>query len=40
MNGRDISGAEMDMFRLTNVIAERIVFVSRGIAVLPTEALK
>ena len=34
MNGRAIPGAEMNTFRLTNVIPERIIFVSRGITVL------
>jgi len=33
MNGRVIPGAEMNTFRLTNVIPERIIFVSRGITV-------
>jgi len=35
MNGRAIPGAEMNTFRLTNVFPERIIFVSRGITVLP-----
>ena len=34
MNGRAIPGAEMNTFRLTNVIPERIIFVSRGITVV------
>jgi len=34
MNGRAIPGAEMNTFRLTNVIPERIIFVSRGITVI------
>ena len=34
MNGRAIPGAEMDTFRLTNVILERITFLSRVIIVL------
>jgi len=33
MNGRVIPGAEMSTFRLTNVIPERIIFVSQGITV-------
>jgi len=33
MNGRAIPGAEMNTFRLTNVITERIIFVSRSITV-------
>ena len=33
MNGRAIAGAEMNTFRLTNVIPERIIFASRGITV-------
>jgi len=33
MNGQAILGAEMKTFRLTNVILERIIFVSRGITV-------
>ena len=33
MNGRAIPGAEMNTFRLTNVIPERIFFVSQGITV-------
>jgi len=33
MNGRAIPGAEMNMFRLMNVIPEQIIFVSRGITV-------
>jgi len=35
MNGRAIPGAEMNTFRLTNVIPERIIFVCRGITVVP-----
>jgi len=34
MTGRAIPGAEMNTFRLTNVIPEPINFVSRGISVL------
>jgi len=33
MNGRATPGAEMNTSRLTNVIPERIIFVSRGITV-------
>ena len=33
MKGRVIPGAEMNTFRLTNVIPERIIFFSRGISV-------
>jgi len=33
MNGRAIPGAEMNTFRLKNVIPERIIFVRRGITV-------
>ena len=36
MNGRAIPGAYLFTFRLTNVIPERIIFVSRGITVNTT----
>jgi len=41
MNGQAIPGAEMNTFRLTNVILERIIFVSQGITVhiLPLSVL-
>ena len=39
MNGRVIPRAEMNTFRLTNVIPERIIFVNRGVTVYIAPAL-